>query len=412
MAKLSWLAAALICGSWATAIAQNAISAKAGLVQVADGEVFVNDKAVQNKIAEFTDLKNADVLRTAEGRVEVLLTPGAFLRVGDNSSFRMLSSRLSDVRLEVLQGEALMEITELLNDNAITVTLGNANFQLTKGGIFRFEASPARLRVYKGEAIAMLGEKQVRVKEGHLLAFNGTDWTQSNFDTKDTDALYRWSQRRAENIAVANVSAARQSGNSYGSYSSMGYGAMGYGGWSGFGGYGYGGYGGFGGNWMYNPYFGMYTFLPFYGTAWSPFGYAYYTPITVVPVYVNAPVQQPGTPGKPGKPGPGKPGLPGGRAIAIASAGNRTTGGNAVRTPAFTAAMGLRTGAVTHGAVGAHSSFGGASSGYSGSGGHYSSSAPTGSYSSAPMNSVSSTSSARVSAPAASSGGGGGRVSH
>ena len=42
---------------------------------------------------------------------------------------------------------------------------------------------------------------------------------------------------------------------------------------------------------MYNPYFGMYTFMPFYGTAFSPFGYAYYTPITVVPVYASAPVQ-------------------------------------------------------------------------------------------------------------------------
>jgi len=386
MAKLSWLVAALVCGSWATATAQNAISAKAGLVQVADGEVFVNDTAIQNKVAEFSDLKNADVLRTAEGRAEVLLTPGAFVRLGDNSSLRMISSRLSDVRLEVLQGEALMEITELLSDNAIAVTLGNAHFELTKGGIFGFDADPARLRVYKGEAVAVLGEKQVRVKEGRQLAFNGSDWTSSSFDTKDADALYRWSQRRAENIAVANVSAARQSGNSFDSYAYNGYATSGYGG---YGGYGMGGYGGYGGNWMFNPYFGMYTFLPFYGTAWSPFGYSYYTPITVVPVYANTPV----TPAKPVV--PGKPG----RSIGIASARN------GLRTPAFTSAAGLRTGAVTHGAAAAAHSWSGSSSGYSGSGGHYASGASTSSYSN------SSISSAHTSAPAASSGGGG-RTSH
>lgn len=394
MAKLSWLVAALICGSWATATAQNAISAKAGLVQVADGEVFVNDTAIQTKIAEFADLKNTDVLRTAEGRAEVLLTPGAFVRMGDNSSFRMVSSRLSDVRLEVLQGEALVEITEMLSDNAITVNLGNASFQLAKGGIFAFEADPARLRVYKGEAVAVLGEKDVRVKEGRQETFDGSEWTQSNFDTKDTDALYRWSQRRAENIAVANVSAARQSGNSFDSYSYGGYPMMGYGygyggyGFGGYGGYGMGGYGGFGGGWMYNPYFGMFTFLPFYGTAWSPFGYAFYTPITVVPVYANTPVT-------PVNPGTGKPG---GKTVTVASAGN------AVRTPAFTSAAALRTGAVTHGAV-ASRGWSGGSSGYGGSsGGHYSSGASSGGYYSS--SSVSSVSSGRASSSAGSSGGG------
>jgi hypothetical protein len=356
MAKLScWLGAALICGSWATATAQNAISAKAGLVQVADGDVFVNDKPIQTKIAEFTDLKNADVLRTVEGRTEVLLTPGSFVRMGDNSSLRMVSSRLSDVRLEMLQGEALVEITEMLSDNGITVTLGSANFQLAKGGIFRFDADPARLRVYKGEANALLGEKIERVREGRQLTFNGNDWTQSGFDTKDTDALYRWSQRRAENIAVANVSAARQSGNSFDSTSYPGYGATGYG-WGGYGynglaygGFGYGGYNLFGGNWMYNPFFGMYTFLPFDGTAWSPFGYAFYTPITVIPVYVNAPIQQP----------PAKPGVPGKPGKTLAATGS------GVRTPAFTSAAALHTGTVTRGLVATHSWSGGGP-GYSG----------------------------------------------
>ena len=352
MAKLScWLGAAVICGSWATATAQNAISAKAGLVQVADGEVLVNDNPIQNKIAVFTDLKAGDVLRTGEGRTELLLTPGAFLRMGDNSRLRMVSTRLSDVRLEVVQGEALVEITEVVGDNAINVRLGNAEFELTRGGLFAFDADAVRLRVYKGEATAVLpGDKNGRVKEGRQLTFTGNAWTQSGFDAKETDALYRWSQRRAEDVAVANVSAARQSGNSFDSYSDPIYGAAGYGyggygyngfgyggfgyGGMGYGGMGYGGMGAFGGNWMFNPYFGMYTFLPFAGTAWSPFGYAFYTPITVMPVYANAPVVQPGKPAVPGKPG---------KVV--------TPAGNVMRTPAFTSAAAMHTGSVTRGAV-------------------------------------------------------------
>src|SRR5664279_4860885 len=167
MAKLNlWLAAVLVCGLWPSAFAQNAISAKAGLVQVADGEVFVNDAAVQHQVAQFTDLKNKDVLTTGEGRAEVLLTPGAFLRMTDSSGIRMVSTRLSDVRMEMVKGESVIEVAELLTDNSITVNVGTAAFALHKGGIYQFDADPGRIRVYQGEAVATDGDKIVTVKAG------------------------------------------------------------------------------------------------------------------------------------------------------------------------------------------------------------------------------------------------------
>ncbi len=402
MAKLNlWLASALICGLWPSAFAQNAISAKAGLVQVADGEVFVNDKAVENKIAQFTDLKSKDILTTGEGRAEVLLTPGAFLRMTDASGVRMVSTRLSDVRMEMLKGEAVIEVAELLTDNSITVNVGTAAFELRKGGIYRFEAAPGRIRVYQGEAVAVDGDKTVTVKAGHEYAYNGSAWALGHFDTKETDALYRWSARRSGNIAVANVSAARQAGSSYGSYS--GYMNTGMYGNSGmYGGYGsgmYGGYGsgmyGAGGSWLYNPYFGMYTFMPFYGTAWSPFGYAYYTPITVVPVYNNTPVQG-GTTVARGGPvrGISGPGLTGPTHTSLPI---RTT-------PALTSSAVLHASTITRGGGGGNSyrmGFGGGegnySRGYSG-GGSYSGTSTVNT----------STSSSVSSSPVRTGGGGGG----
>jgi len=330
MAKLNlWLAAALLGGLSASAFAQNAISAKAGLVQVADGEVFVNNVAVEYKVAQFTDLKNSDVLTTGEGRAEVLLTPGAFLRMTDGSGIRMVSTRLSDVRMEMVRGEAIVEVAELLTDNSITVNIGSASFELRKGGIYRFDSTPGRIRVYQGEALATEGDKTVTVKAGHEFASNGTVWALGHFDTKETDALYRWSSKRSGSISVANVSAARQAGTGYGS-STFGFLNAGlYGG-----GYGYGsGTYGVGGNWLFNPYFGMYTFMPFDETAWSPFGYAYYTPITVLPVYNYTPLQ-PVTPIA--APGKGVPGVPG-----------RT---NPVRpTPAALTSPALRASTVTRG---------------------------------------------------------------
>jgi len=404
MAKLNlWLASALICGLWPSAFAQNAISAKAGLVQVADGEVFVNDKAVENKVAQFTDLKSKDVLTTGEGRAEVLLTPGAFLRMTDASGVRMVSTRLSDVRMEVLKGEAMIEVAELLTDNSITVNVGTASFELRKGGIFRFDAEPGRIRVYEGEAIAVQGEKSVTVKAGHEFAYNGSAWTLGHFDTKETDALYRWSSRRSGNIAIANVSAARQAGSSYGSYSGYMNGSM-YGTRGMYGGYGSGMYGA-GGSWMYNPYFGMYTFMPFDGTAWSPFGYAYYTPVTVTPVYAYAPRTGGGTLPTPVRgvsgPGAGAPTHP----MPIRS------------TPALTANSSIHTSAITRGGVGAsHSGFvgggnGNYSNGYSGNSSYSGTSSSSNSVSSS-VSSAPARSGGGGGGPAVSSGGGGGTRSH
>ena len=124
----------------------------------------------------------------------------------------------------------------------------------------------------------------------------------SSFDTKDTDAFYRWVARRSEYISAANVSSARAAGNSslYGSTpcatqtspapgpyvtplaTSTGtypYGSP----------YDYSQYGGCysqNGMWAWNPYYGMFTYLPGMGYGYNPFGWPIYSPMTVGSVYV------------------------------------------------------------------------------------------------------------------------------
>src|SRR5260370_23254942 len=86
---------AAVCG-----FAQSVISAHSGVIHYTEGKVLVNDKAYETKTSEFGDLKENSVLKTEEGRAEMLLTPGVFLRLGENSSVRMTSNRLSDTRGE------------------------------------------------------------------------------------------------------------------------------------------------------------------------------------------------------------------------------------------------------------------------------------------------------------------------
>jgi hypothetical protein len=243
--------------------AQTVISARSGLIHYVEGRVYLNDKAVETKFANFSEVKESQVLRSEQGRAEVLLGPGIFLRMAENSSFRMISSRLIDTRLEHLGGSILIECVDIPKDTAVTVVDRNATISLLKKGLYRFDSDPAQARVYEGEALVESAGQRIELKKGKLISLDG-DLVASKFDPKTTDALFRWSERRAQGISLANVSAAKgllDSGYTWGAS-----------------------------GWRWNPYFGMFTFIPGNGSFYSPFGYRYYSPRAVHHVYAPPPV--------------------------------------------------------------------------------------------------------------------------
>jgi len=271
---------AIAAGSTA-ALAQSAvISARSGLIHYVEGQVSVGDQAVESKFGNFPEVKENQTLKTEEGRAEVLLTPGVFLRLGENSSFRMITNRLIDTRLEFLSGSAIVEAEGIQKDNSITVVYKDATVHVLKKGLYRFDSSPGELRVFDGLADVSADDKTIEVKDGHLVALDTL--AVRRFDKTETDALNRWSERRAGYVSMANVSAANTlrtsmfSGSSYGMGMGMGmpYGGMGYGGM---------GYGG----WYFNPFFGMYTFVPGLDGSWySPYGYRFWSPFDVYQAYM------------------------------------------------------------------------------------------------------------------------------
>jgi FecR protein len=251
----------LLLGS-ASAWAQNVISARSGMVNHVEGSVLLDGTTIQPKFGQFPAVGNGHTLVTKEGRAEVLLTPGVFLRLAENSSFRMISDRLSDTSLEVLSGEVLFEVSDLLKDNAVTVKYKDASVALEKHGLYRFDADSGTLEVYDGQARVTSGDKTMTAKK-HKRVQLDAGLEAKNFDTKDTDAFYRWASRRSEYIATANVSAAHSAGAS-GFFSGGGLGVS---------------------SWAWNPWFGSFTYLPGAGYGYSPFGWAYYSPYTVGYLY-------------------------------------------------------------------------------------------------------------------------------
>jgi len=302
------------------ASAQTVISAKSGLIHYVEGRAYLGDQQIESKFGEFPDLKENAQLRTEEGRAEVLLTPGVFLRVGDNTAIRMVTNRLIDTRVEFLSGSALVEADELLKDNGVTIVYKDYAIQLEKKGMYRFDSDPPAVRVYDGQAMVLFSGKSEEIKTNHMLEMNG-ELKIARFDKdKSTDELYLWSRDRSQYLAMANVAAA-QSLNNSGTY-----------------------YGAGNSSWAWNPFFGMYTFIPMTGTYYNPFGWAFYSPYSVYSYlngfnggYYYPPYAYGGggggggsTPGhKPGRVGhgPAAPSRPGGvqRGITPAAAAMRTS---------------------------------------------------------------------------------------
>jgi hypothetical protein len=257
--------AALLAMSFAPrAGAQSVISAHSGVIHYVEGDVSIDGAPVHPKFAEFPDVKAGQLVATAEGRAEILLTPGVFLRMAENSSVRMLSNALADTRLEVVSGSALVEVGELLDHNAISFEASGTRVDLTKKGLYRIDANPPKLRVFEGQARVSSGSESLTARKGHQIDLDAAKPADIKFDTKETDAFYRWSSRRAEYVSAANVISARVTSNS--DYRS--------------------GFTNNPGAWSWNPYFGMFTFLPANGVYWSPFGSPFYSPGMAWAAYV------------------------------------------------------------------------------------------------------------------------------
>jgi hypothetical protein len=282
--SISFAALALALSATA-AFSQQMISARAGMIHYVEGKVFAGNEQLDGKFGNFPQIKENQVVRTEEGRVEVLLTPGVFLRAGENSSFRMITNRLIDTRLEFLTGSVIVEADDMLKDNSVTIVARDATVHLMKAGVYRFDAEPSGLRVFKGAVDVEANNKKFEVKEGKELGLTG-DMAVTKFDTKDSDALSRWSYRRAEYVAMANISAAKslRDGGGYGGYVDGIYNTS----------YGYYPCANPRASlWAFNPFFGMYTYIPCSGRYYSPYGFMFWSPATVYRVYAPRPVYQP-----------------------------------------------------------------------------------------------------------------------
>jgi len=242
----------------ATAFGQNANSVSPGTLNYIEGQASIEGRPLPSQSVGNTKLQAGQVLATANGKAEILLTPGIFLRLGDDSTVQVVSTDLTHTEVRLEQGRADVEVDQIYPQNTILVDLKNGQTQLLKNGLYAFDAGNATVRVFDGKAAVYPGAnlqanvKPIDVKGGHQLVLNGDLVKPQGFnkDQAKADPLYKWSSLRSNYLGQANLNLAEE----YAGYSGF------YPGWY----------------WAGGPF--GYTWLPGDGLFWSPFGYGFYSP--------------------------------------------------------------------------------------------------------------------------------------
>jgi hypothetical protein len=204
----------------AVAAAQPPVGAP-GAVNFVEGQVALEGKAVLLGSLEGLAARAGQTLSTEQGKAEVLLTPGVFLELGDQSAVKMASLDAANTQVELVRGAALLEVVQAAAGR-LEVLNGDSRVTIGRPGIYEFHA----------------GQSAATVKFPRAAAA--------------ADPLYAWSRQRAEANARASIDTAQALvGTDPSNFHGPG--------------------------WYWNPFYGEWGFLPEAYTLNGPFGEQYFS---------------------------------------------------------------------------------------------------------------------------------------
>ncbi len=260
------------------------ISAKAGGVNYVSGSVgIVRTEGKSGWLLKGDKLQIGDRVSTgADGKAEILLNPGSYLRLGPLAAFEFTTTDLDDLQLRLDSGSAILEVFAT-EDFVVTVNTPTAKFRLVDSGIYRVEANGSgSVAVWKGKAL-LGNDGNAVVKSGREGSLANGQAVIAKFDRDDKDALDIWSKDRAKELARITGKLERDTMRTALMSSFLGRG------WNVYNSFGL---------WIYDRFSRSNCFLPF-GWGWgSPYGYGFGHSIWYynLPTVVYSPPQGSGGP--------------------------------------------------------------------------------------------------------------------
>ena len=182
---------------------------RSGVVHFFEGAVYLGGQPLEPRLGKFPSMAEGAELRTADGRAEVLLTPGVFLRLGEKSEIRMVANDLSDTRVEMLAGSTIVDSSEPSPGTSVTLIYKNWKVRCLQQGVYRIDSEPPRVWVSQGKAEVSAGANgdPISVEQGMDVPFAAVLVPEKSFD-QPRDTLSEWAAGREQSISADNTIAA------------------------------------------------------------------------------------------------------------------------------------------------------------------------------------------------------------
>lgn len=220
-----------------------------GALNYIEGAATIDGQFLAANSVGSVTLQPGQEIATTQGRVEILLTPGVFLRLDNNSAAKLVSPELLNTVVNIDRGKAAVEVDQIFKENNLHIVVDSVPVELLKPGFYEFDADRGAVLTFSGEAAAVRPDgKFVTIKAHHdLNVAENPRLKTASFDenSQEQSSLYRWSSLRSDYLAEANQQIAGEYGAGYAP------------------------------GWYWDPWLSYYTFLgpyPFY----SPFGWGFY----------------------------------------------------------------------------------------------------------------------------------------
>lgn len=203
-----YVAASLLLGIYAgpakPIFGQQVISVQAATIDTLQGQVFLDDEQIRLGMSAQIQLKNGQHLRTESGRVGILLAPYMFLWLDGNSHLQINNNALTDTRLTLIKGSALIEIIEDSKKNRIEIEISGNCVHLDKEGVYRLDLGPNRVTVHSGEAIVTRGTRKALVKGGKRIDLQDKLDVRKLDKEKTPDPFHYWAGQRSFELFMKN----------------------------------------------------------------------------------------------------------------------------------------------------------------------------------------------------------------
>jgi len=192
-----------------------ATSVLAGFVQYVEGQAQIQRSGDAPPSTGVETLRENERLITGDGRAELTLSVGSFVRVGPHSELEMIDAGLRAAHLRLHRGEVVLDVSLLIDDQVSTLRVGEAVVRFEKSGLYRVALGEGNLAIqtFSGRASYQASGETMEIKGGKALQLDAAGAaTPSRASEARKAPLLTWTKDRRRILLRQALQAQKASG--------------------------------------------------------------------------------------------------------------------------------------------------------------------------------------------------------